>query len=240
MDTITKKTNQLVFKAEMSESLGNAIRRYVNQIPIAAIDEVEISKNDSPLYDETIAHRIGLIPIKMEKSLKDDSEIKVTLTSSKDGPVYSGEIKGKVEIVYGKIPVTILNKGQELEVTGIVRLGKGAQHAKFSPGLMFYREIVNVKIDKDCPKEVVGVCPKHLLKNEGDKVVISDVLNCDMCEICVEECVKKGKESIKISPSGELMITVESFGQLEPKEIFNRAIDVLKKDLAEFSKKAGK
>jgi len=240
METISKKQNQITFKAEIGESLGNAIRRYVNQIPIAAIDEVEISKNDSPLYDETIAHRIGLIPLEMDKSLKEGSEVKVTLSSDKEGSVYSGEIKGKAKVVYNKIPITVLNKGQEIELTGIVRLGRGKEHAKFSPGMMFYREVVDVKIDKDCPKEIVDVCPKHLLKVEGDKVVIKDVLKCDMCEICLEECAKKGKKAISISPSGEIMITLESFGQMDVKEIFPKAAEALKKDLLDFAKKATK
>ena len=32
-----------------------------------AIDDVEIIQNGSALYDETLAHRIGLIPFKMDK-----------------------------------------------------------------------------------------------------------------------------------------------------------------------------
>ena len=71
MKIINKKNNQMTFSAEIDESLANAIRRYVDQIPILAIDEVEISKNDSPLYDETVAHRIGLIPLKMEKTISE-------------------------------------------------------------------------------------------------------------------------------------------------------------------------
>jgi DNA-directed RNA polymerase alpha subunit len=69
MKVITKKNNQITFSAEVDESLANAVRRYVDQIPILAVDEVEISKNDSPLYDETVAHRIGMIPLKMDKSM---------------------------------------------------------------------------------------------------------------------------------------------------------------------------
>jgi DNA-directed RNA polymerase subunit D len=64
MENISKSDGKYVFKAKIDESLINSIRRYVGQIQIAAIDEVEISKNDSPLYDETIAHRMGLIPLK--------------------------------------------------------------------------------------------------------------------------------------------------------------------------------
>jgi len=66
MKIVEKKQGQIVFTVDAEVTLANSIRRYVNQIPVMAIDEVEISRNDSPLYDETIAHRMGLIPIKKQ------------------------------------------------------------------------------------------------------------------------------------------------------------------------------
>ena len=134
MKLINKKPNQIVFTTEVEESLANVIRRYLNQIMVSAIDEVEISKNDSPLYDETIAHRMGLIPLKNKGNSK---ESKLKLIGQKEGMVYSGELTGDVEVVYDKIPITSLKKGQKLEITATTRMGKGSEHARFSPGLMF-------------------------------------------------------------------------------------------------------
>jgi DNA-directed RNA polymerase subunit D len=238
MRIIEKKNNQITFITNLDESLVNAIRRYIDQIPILAIDEVEISKNDSPLYDETIAHRLGSIPLKMIKGEKNEEQL--SLVVKKEGIVYSEEIKGKVSPVYGKIPITILKKGQELEILATARVGKGNSHAKFSPGLMFYRNAVKIKIDKDCPKEVVGICPWDILKNENGKIVVVDENKCDMCEACMDFCKKRGKNPIEISPTGELIITIESFGQIDEEEIFKRSIDVLKNDLKEISKKLSK
>lgn len=240
MKTINKKNNQITFNAKIEDSLANAIRRYIDQIPILAIDEVEISKNDSPLYDETVAHRMGMIPLKMDKTINEKSSEQLTLIAKSDGIIYSGDLKGKVSPVYDKIPITILKKGQELEILATAKVGKGSQHVKFSPGLMFYREAVKVKIDKDCPKEVVNACPQGILKVEGGKVVITDEDKCDMCEACVEFCRKAGKESIELTPSEELVITVESFGQISEEEIFKRAIEALKDDLKEVAKKVAK
>ena len=87
METIRKKVDKLIFSAEIENSVANAIRRYVAQIPIVAVDEVEISKNDSALYDETLAHRIGLIPLKAKKQTG-----KMSLESKKEGIVYSEEL----------------------------------------------------------------------------------------------------------------------------------------------------
>jgi DNA-directed RNA polymerase subunit D len=240
MKVINKKYNQITFSAEIEESLANAIRRYVDQIPILAIDEVEISKNDSPLYDETVAHRIGLVPLKMDKSINEKSTEQLALIAKKDGIIYSEELKGKVSPVYDKIPITVLKKGQELEILATARVGKGSKHTKFSPGFMYYRNAVKVKIDKDCLKEVVNVCPQKILAVEGGKVIITDEDKCDMCEACTDFCRKMKKDSIEITPTKELIITVESFGQIDEEEIFKRALDVLKDDLKEVAKKIAK
>jgi DNA-directed RNA polymerase subunit D len=237
MKTINKTNDKIVFSAEIEESLANAVRRYINQIPILAVDELEISKNDSVLYDETVAHRIGLIPLRAKKAITEKTTAELKLDVKKEGMVYSGELQGDVEVVYDKMPITLLTKGQELSVVATVKAGKGSEHAKFSPGLMFYRNIVNLKIDKDCPKEVVEACPEKILKSEGGKIIVDDNQKCDMCEACVEVCQKHGKESIKFSPTQELLITVESFGQMEVKNIFKKALEILEKDLEEISSK---
>ena len=236
MKIIENKENQLKFSAELNLSLANAIRRYVGQIPTLAIDEVEIIKNDSALYDETLAHRIGLVPLKMGSITEKKLPI-LKLNVKKEGTIYSEELKGDAKIVYNKIPLTLLNKGQEIELNATTKLGTGNEHAKFSPGLMFYREIVDIKIAADCPKEVVDVCPKKILKIKNGKVISTDDEKCDICEACLEVCKKQKKDSIKLNPTKELIINLESFGQLPVDQIFKRAIVVLKKDLEKISKK---
>ena len=62
--TINKSDEKLSFETDMSISLANALRRSVNHVPTLAIDSLELTKNDSALYDEIIGHRMGLIPLK--------------------------------------------------------------------------------------------------------------------------------------------------------------------------------
>jgi DNA-directed RNA polymerase subunit D len=240
MKTMNKKENQITFSAELDESLANAIRRYIDQIPILAIDEVEISKNDSPLYDETIAHRMGLIPLKMDKTVNEKSVEEITLIAKKDGMVYSEEMKGKIKPVHDKIPITVLKKGQELEILATARVGKGNNHSKFSPGLMFYRNLIKINVDKDCPKEIVNACPQKVFGIENGKVSVIEENKCDMCEACTDLCRKMGKNSIELIPTENLAITVESFGQISEEDIFKKAVNILKEDLEEVSKKIGK
>ena len=63
-----KKTNDIdyvKFSIEgINVEMANELRRVIlSEIPTMAITEVIFMENESPLYDEMIAHRLGLIPL---------------------------------------------------------------------------------------------------------------------------------------------------------------------------------
>ena len=238
MKIVEKKQGQIAFTVDAEVTLANSIRRYVNQIPVMAIDEVEISRNDSPLYDETIAHRMGLIPLK-NKSSNEKVSGKLKLKVNREGLVYSGELKGGQEIVYGKIPLTLLDKGQELEVVATTKMGKGKEHSKFSPGLMFYRNVAEITVDKSLYEEIKKICPDNEIKEKGQKIVILDNKKHEISDVCEGICKKRG-EKAEIDYKKELILTLESFGQMSVEDIFKKSIEILKKDLIYRSKKIGK
>lgn len=237
MKLIEKKEKQITFTAEINETLANAIRRYMNKIPVIAIDEVEISKNDSPLYDETIAHRMGLIPLKQGKDTKKKNP-KIELISKQEGMVYSKEMKG-MEIVYKEMPITFLNKGQELEITATTKMGEGVEHSKFSPGLLFYRNIPEITFAKDIYDKIKDKIPDNEVKIKGNEVVILDNKKKEIVDICERAGNKQGK-NVEINFKDELIITLESFGQIDVEEIIKKSIEELKKDLSSVSKKISK
>jgi len=239
MKLIEKSNNQIAFSAEIDESLANAIRRCIGEIPILGIDEVEIFKNDSALYDETIAHRVGLIPLQMEKGLNDKSEIDLKLVVNKEGEVLSKDLKGKAKVVYENTPITILNKGQEIEIVAKAKLGKGSEHSKYSPGSIFYRNVAEITMDKEFLGEVKKVCPNAEVKEKGDKIIVTDDKRKGVCDVCEGICEAVGKKA-ETNYNDELIITIESFGQLEAKEILDKAIKELKKDLDVVVKKIDK
>ena len=235
MKLVEKKEDHLTFTTEIDESLANAIRRYVNQIPILAIDEVEILKNDSPLYDETIAHRLGLISIRISKDKKNP---KISLIAKKEGMVYSGELKG-VKVVYENIPITFLDKGQELEMKVTTKMGKGTEHSKFSPGLIFYRNVAEIILDKEFKDEMKTRFPENEIKEKGGKIVVLDDKKQEIVDVCESICNKKG-EKPEINFKSELVINLESFGQLTANEIFKKSIEELKRDLQKVLKEIKK
>ncbi|MBU1501436.1 MAG: hypothetical protein KJ905_01510 [Nanoarchaeota archaeon] len=237
MDKLEKTENKIVFTTDIDETLANSIRRYVNHIQINAVDEVEISRNDSALYDETIAHRIGLIPLKAKASGKSGGKLK--LETKKEGFVLSGDFSGDFEVVHKEIPITLLSSGQEMAITAITKEGTGAEHSKFSPGLMFYRNVTEVTLDKEFLEEVRKVCPGIKIVEKGNKITIKDNGKDEIADVC-EGIANKKRKMADVEVKDELVVTVESFGQIEVAEIFKRSIETLKKDLNEVGKQASK
>jgi len=253
---LKKEKNKLVFTIrEISPAIANTLRRIMSvETPTLAIRTVEFIKNMSPLYDEIIAHRLGLIPLKTDlKSYNLPEECKckgkgcalcqLKLSLKATGPctVMASDLKSKdpkVSPVYPDMPIITLEKNKKLELVATAGLGKGKEHAKFSPGLIYYRAYPRIQI-KECkePQKAVEVCPKKILKLENHKLKITNVEECDMCGACVDAC----KQGIKITPEQDKFIFfIESWGQLTPKEIVLESLEVLRKKVDAFSKELKK
>lgn len=249
MKIIKKDKDKIVFVEEMSESLANAIRRSALEIPILAIDEVEFTKNDSVLFDEVLALRLGLLPLKTEKDLElaDDCSCKgkgcskcyVEFKLAAKGPVtvYAKDLK-KADAIYPDMPIVKLSEDQELELVARAKLGLGIKHTKFSPGLVYYRNVAEIEAGKDCKgcDKCIEACPQGILKMEKGKLEFTDKYLCDLCESCVEECRKDGKDGIKIVPGKEIIFFIESWGQIKAEEILSEAVKALKKNLKQVEK----
>lgn len=230
MKILKKTEDKIVFSTKMNESLANAIRRSIGLIPILAIDEIEIEQNNSPLYDESLAHRMGLIPIKTPKKIEEGKDIILKLKSKNPGYIYSGEITGDLEVVYDKIPLTYLDKDQEIKIKAIVRVGYGRDHAKFSPGILTYRKISEITLPKKYKGKILEKFPENEIKEKGDKIIIKDDKVKTLIDFCEGLC-NKDKEKCEVQDLDEIIFSVESFGQISPEEIFKQSVEFLKKDL---------
>lgn len=209
------KDEKMTIISDMSTTLANAIRRSVLEIPVMAIDEVEIVKNDSALYDEIIAHRLGLVPIKTEKGEK---EVKFKLKEIGPKMVYSTDIKPSVDSEY-QLPIVLLDNEQELEVVCEARLGKGIDHIKHSPGLVYFRHNVEEDI-------------LDFITVDADGKVSFDEEELKHKQLS-DEIINKIR---KVKNIEELEFNIEAWGQLKPKDIFLRAIEALNDNLEELNK----
>ena len=91
-------------------------------------------------------------------------------------------------------------------------------------------------MDKSFLDEVKKSCPDVKVVEKGDKIVILDEGAKEVCDVCEGIC-EKSKKQAEVKTKEGLILTVESFGQLDTKEIVKKSVDALKKDLAEVSKK---
>ncbi|MFA5061212.1 MAG: hypothetical protein WC494_02765 [Candidatus Pacearchaeota archaeon] len=231
MKTTEKKSEEISFPIEIDMSLANAIRRSVNEIPILAIDEVEIHKNDSALYDEIIAHRLGLIPIKNQKLKKDlDLELKLKAKGKSGGINVLSKELGDIS-VYPDIPIVLLDAGQEIELIAKARSGIGIKHSKFSPGLLYYKQIPKMKISHEGEKhEKLAELYPDVFEYAG-KLKVKDHLK---RELDNEDL--KDFPGVSIEFEKELMIYIESWGQISPEEIFTESCNTLVKNLSDIIK----
>ncbi|MEK6873942.1 MAG: DNA-directed RNA polymerase subunit D [Nanoarchaeota archaeon] len=244
MKIVEKKDNRIGILIDGNESLANALRRSINEIPNLAIDEVEFYKNDSALYDEIISHRLGLIPLVSNRKLEEiksdgkanmKSEIKLSLKAAGPCTVYAKDLKGDAKAVYPNTPIVKLDKDQEIELIAYVRLGKGKEHAKFSPGYAYYRNTSNVKI-KDAQKAqtVIDKIKNNLItipKNVKSGETFSSFNDEDYIESFDPE-----NKIFEVSQGENIVFFVESWGQMKPGEILQEAIKALDRNLKEVSK----
>ncbi len=134
---------------------ANALRRVmIAEVPKLAIDKVDIRANTSLLYDEQLALRLALIPLKTDlKEYKVDDQITLTLKATSPEKagytmVYSKELISsypKVEAASENIPIVKLISTereiggiktvawQKISLDAIARWGKGEEHAKWQP-----------------------------------------------------------------------------------------------------------
>lgn len=232
METIIKTPEEISFITDMNVTLANAIRRSVGEISILAIDECDIYKNDSVLYDEIISHRLGLLSLKNQKMKADQTvEMKMKVKGKDDGvEILAGELDG--EVVYPETPIVLLGEGQELELVARARAGKGIDHAKFMPGLAYYKHLPKIKISGEGEKqtELVELYP-NAFEMFGEKVKVKSAAACDLDQDDMGEY-----PGVEISFDDNLVFTIESWGQIEAKDIFTEACKALKGNLSEVNK----
>jgi len=155
---------------------------------------------------------------------------KIDFKLSKTGPctVYASDLDGNAEIVHPKIPLVILGEGQKLELSATAILGRGLEHAKFVPGLAYYRHLLEVKSSPEIDKIIHD--SKSLIKPEksGSKWL------CDLNEAEVDDIEKMEKDSV--TQSNEILFVIESYGNMDAKDILAKAVDALSENLDEFEK----
>lgn len=225
-----KQQNREVLVVPIEISLANAIRRTVNEIKTIAVKEVDVYRNDSAFSDEILAHRIGLIPLKNEKIKEGDViELKLKVESKEDGfDILSGSLGESVSIA--EIPIIRLNKGQGIEFVARASIGTGKEHARHTPGLVYYYNLNKITIKPEGKKhsELAESHPE-VFKFDGELKVKNEWA----CNFDMEDIETPG---IEITPTEKIVFVVESWGMMSCSEIVKESVKVLSKNLEDVKK----
>ena len=235
-------------------AFANALRRsMIGEVPTLAIEDIRIYDNTSVLFDEMLAHRLGLIPIKTDLSqYVPRSECScggagcphctVMFTLSVEGPkmVTSGDLISMDENivpVHNNIPIVKLWENQKVVLEAVAEVNYGKEHAKWQPTLACgYSEypVITIKDTCDGCGKCVSECPRDVLELTKDTVSIrvvngeSKEKDCSLCRLCETACMDSGigeDPAIIISAdSTKFIFVVESDGSLPVKEIIERAL----------------
>jgi DNA-directed RNA polymerase subunit D len=255
VNVVSKKGNNVTFVLQgATPAFANALRRImVSEIPTMAVDSVDFHENDSILFDEVIAHRIGLIPISFDPDKfnrrsecrcegKGCSLCQVVFVIDRTGPciVYSGDMKSSnkaVKPASPDFPIVELLKGQSIKLEATAIMGTGKEHAKWqaaNASYQYYPQLV-VKDAKEA-KKCIRNCPKGLIKLKADKPSLADPEKCDLCRQCLE-----GFPGIEITGDPERFIfRVESVSGLKPDYIITKSAEILGKKAEDFRKELKK
>jgi DNA-directed RNA polymerase subunit D len=153
LDVIDSQPSRIRLRMKgIERAYANAIRRIaISQVPTMAIDDVVILENSSVMFDELVAHRLGLIPLKTDLTrynLPEDCDCHSALgcpkcrvllvldaeATDKIKTVNSGDLVSEdpeTKPISDLIPIVKLAPGQKVKLEAYARLGKGIDHAKW-------------------------------------------------------------------------------------------------------------
>jgi DNA-directed RNA polymerase subunit D len=227
-------------------TMVNSLRRALtNLIPVLAIENVSIYENTSIMFDELLAHRLGLIPLKMDsKSYKLGDKVKLVLEKEGPATVYSKDIKAidpKIEVINKKIPVVKLAKTQKLKLEMEAVVGTGKEHVKWQAGIAAYHELPEVNVSKKFSpdKSFLNEC-EGIFKISGKSISLDDpaTTNLDLLTKC-RDLAPKGMIEISFDDSS-FVFMFDNYGNLKTSEAFEQAVALLEDKLKEFNEKIAK
>ena len=127
---------------DSNEAVANALRRsMMTKVPTLSVSHVEIVKNESSLFDEMLAHRVGQVPFTVPQNVDEEDTVHIAISKEGSGNVVASDIKtdnDEAEPTHPEAVIATLKEGQAIELEGEAEIGTGEVHAKHQGGTVGY------------------------------------------------------------------------------------------------------
>ncbi|HEV8289831.1 MAG TPA: DNA-directed RNA polymerase subunit D [Candidatus Norongarragalinales archaeon] len=212
---------------EASITLVNALRRAItSDMSSFAVSDVTFFENNSPMFNEYLAHRVGLVPLTFDPAAADDLQVTFSLNKQGPGIVLSGDMQSsdeKIRVFNDKVPIMKLAEGQKLRFEGVAVKGTAKKHARWQAALASYSYYPEVKINKKAvkkPEELVKAAQGMLTKDlESKGIEKSDLA------FLLQEMEPEG---VKVTmKNDEFLFFVESYNNIPAMKHFQTAVKML-------------
>lgn len=254
---------------DSSPAMANALRRtLLSDIPKMAIDKVEFHlgpimyddkeyESVTPLFDEIIAHRLGMVPVPTDLDLfvpQDECtcggegcpNCTIMYSLNKIGPctVLSGDLEPlgnpNLRVKDEFIPIVELTDGQAVLIYATAVMGTARKHVKWQVANgVGYKYMPGVEVDpaRASDEDVVecaALCPKKVFEVEDGKLVVKNPLDCSLCMTCTEHVGERGGVTVT-ADDRNFLFKFETDGSLTAQQTLDKALEVLTSEANEFA-----
>lgn len=270
IEIIEEAERRMKFKLlNSSPAMANALRRtLLSDIPKMAIDKVEFHlgpimdgekeyESNTPLFDEIIAHRLGMVPVPTDLKLFVPQDqcvcggagcpsCTIMYSLNKHGPctVYSGDLMPlgppELKVKDENIPLVELTDGQAVMIYAIAVMGTAKKHVKWQVcNGVGYTYLPVIEIDEahasdENVLEAAGACPKHVYSVEDGKLKARDPVSCNLCMSCVEH-IGAGKGLSVHGDPENFIFKFETDGSLTARQALDKAVEILSAEASDFA-----
>ncbi len=238
----------------------NALRRVlIADVPKMAIEDVEFHlgpiraedgkeyESVAPLFDEMIAHRLGLVPIPTDLALYNRREdcptchgegcpsCTIIYSLNKRGPglVTSADMEPigdtKLRPKDQGIPIVQLAEGQAILIYATAQLGTGKDHAKWQPthgvGYAYLPTLKAGSKAVDPLDPAVPFCSAHMLTTSLEEETVELPDDCGLCAK-FREAYKVGSVKVSSDPT-KFVLQFETDGSIPAKDVLLKGLDIL-------------
>ncbi len=272
VSVVSQKEDYLKILIEETEpAFVNALRRVlIADVPKMAIEDVEFHlgpiraedgkeyESVAPLFDEMIAHRLGLVPIPTDLSLYNPRQdcptchgegcpsCTIIYSLNKRGPglVTSADMEPigdtKLRPKDPNIPIVQLAEGQAILIYATAQLGTGKEHAKWQVthgvGYQYYPVLKAGSKTLDVLDPSVPFCAAHMLTTSAEEKTVGLPDDCTMCNK-FREAYKVDSVKIASDPT-RFLLQFETDGSMSAKDVLQKALDLIAARFADIAAQA--